>query len=308
MPRFLLLFAGLLLALPVAGSSPITSTGGAPVPLLWKVSDADSAIYLLGSFHLLSKSDYPLSPDVDRAFDDAESLVFEVAPEDLEDPDVGAKMFALASSDAASSISRVVPAALAPALDARLASFGIPPERMAGFEPWFVDTMMVTILGQRAGYAPENGLDRMLMARAKAAGKPATGLETVDQQLATLDGTPMAEQLASLREFVEEGDAAPAKLDELHAAWRRADIPMLERLTRDEMRALTPVTYQRIAVDRNRAWVPQLETMLRQGAGHDVLVVVGALHLLGDDGVVSLLRARGYRVERICAVCRPPAH
>jgi uncharacterized protein YbaP (TraB family) len=145
------------------------------------------------------------------------------------------------------------------------------------------------------------------MARAKVAAKPVAGLETVDQQLATLDGTPLSEQVASLREFVEEGDAAPAKLDELHAAWRSADLPTLERMTREDMRDLTPVTYQRLNVDRNRAWVPQFERMLARGRGHDVLAVVGALHLLGDDGVVALLRARGYRVERICSACRAPA-
>lgn len=305
MSRTLLLLAGLLLALPVAGSAP-RAAHVPPVPLLWKVSDADSAVYLLGSFHLLAKSDYPLSPDVDRAFDDAESLVFEVAPDDLDDPAVTAKMLALATSDPAASIARAVPADLAPALDARLDALGLPPARMAAFEPWFVDTMLVTLLGQRGGFAPEDGLDRVLMARAKIAGKPVSGLETVDQQLAALDGTPLQEQVASLRDFVEEGNGAAAKLDELHAAWRSADLPTLERLTRDEMQALTPVTYQRLDVDRNRAWLPQLERMLAQGKGHDVLAVVGALHLLGDDGVVALLRARGYRVERICSVC-PPA-
>jgi len=300
----LLVLAGLLLALPVVGSAPRHAAASAPpVPLLWKVSDADNAVYLLGSFHLLAKSDYPLSADVDRAFDDAESLVFEVAPDDLDDPGITAKMLALATSDPASTLARVVPADLAPALDARLARLGLPPERVAGFEPWFVDTMLVTLLGQRAGYAPEDGLDRVLMARAKVAGKPATGLETVDQQLATLDATPLAEQLASLREFVEEGDHAAARLDELHAAWRAADLPALETMTREDMLELTPVTYQRLNVERNRAWLPRLDAMLARGRGHDVLVVVGALHLLGDDGVVALLRARGYRVERICSAC-----
>lgn len=307
MSRFTLLLAGLLLAAPVVGSAPKPRAPDAPpVPLLWKVSDADSSLYLLGSFHLLAKSDYPLSQDVDRAFEDAESLVFEVAPDDLDDPGVTAKMLALASSDAGSSLARVTPPDLAPALASRLAAFGLPAERMAAFEPWFVDTMLVTILGQRAGYAPGDGLDRVLMARAKAAGKPARGLETVDQQLATLDSTPLAEQVESLREFVEEGDGAEAKLAALHAAWRSADLAALETMTREEMRERTPVTYQRLNVDRNRAWVPQLERMLADGRDHDVLVVVGALHLLGDDGVVSLLRARGYRVERICSACTPP--
>lgn len=306
MPRVALALLGLLLALPVAGSTPVAARSTPPVPLLWKVSDADSSIYLLGSFHLLQKSDYPLSPDVDRALDASEAVVFEVAPEDLNDPGITGLMMSLATSDPASSIDRTVPPDLKARLDTRMRALGLPPEQMHGFEPWFVDTMVVTLLGQRSGYAPDDGLDRYLMARAKAARKPTSGLETVREQLATLDGTPIQEQVASLREFVDEGDGASAKLDELHAAWRNADIPALERLTRDEMKDVTPVTYQRLNVDRNRAWVPRLEALLARGKGHDVMVVVGALHLLGDDGVVHLLRAKGYRVERICSACKAP--
>lgn len=307
MPRFAIMLAGLLLALPVVGSSPRQAPHAPPVPLLWKVSDADSSVYLLGSFHLLAKSDYPLSADVDRAFERSTALVFEVAPDDLDDPGVTARMLALASSDPASTVARVVPADLKASLDARLVALGLPPDRMAAYEPWFVDTVMVTQLGQRAGYAPEDGLDRALMARAKASGKPVSGLETVADQLATLDGIPVAEQVASLRDFLQEGDSAQAKLDELHDAWRRGDAVVLERLTRTDMRDLTPITYQRLDVDRNRAWVPQLERMLARGRGGDVLAVVGALHLLGDDGLVELLRARGYRVERICTGCAAPS-
>ena len=303
--RYALALVGLLLALPVAGSTPTATIAAAtpPVPLLWKVSDADNSIYLLGSFHLLQKSDYPPSSDIDRAFDASESLVFEVTPEDLDDPSITGLMMGLAKSDSAGGIDHVLSPDLKAQLDVRMRALGLVPEQMGAFEPWFVDTMLVTLLGQRSGYAPDDGLDRYLMARAKAAGKATAGLETVRAQLTTLDQTPINEQIASLHEFVEEGDGASAKLDELHAAWRSADIPTLERLTRDEMAELTPITYQRLNVERNRAWVPQLEALLARGKGHDVMVVVGALHLLGDDGVVSLLRAKGYRVERICSAC-----
>lgn len=306
MPRLLLTLAGLLLALPVVGSAPVAPSSSAPpLPLLWKACDRDSCLYLLGSFHLLKKSDYPLSDDVDRAFESSESLVFEVAPADLDDPGVAGRMLKLATSDPASSLARIVPDDLKAPLDRRLRALGLPPEQAAALEPWFVDTILVTLLGQRAGFAPEDGLDRHLMARGRAAGKPMAGLETVDQQLAALDATPVAEQLASLRDFVTEGDAAADRLDELHAAWRGADLATLERLVREEMRERTPETYRRLNVDRNRAWVPKLEAMLARPAGDDALVVVGALHLLGDDGVVAGLRARGYRVDRICSGCAP---
>ena len=89
------------LSLLLAGAAP--AHAGPPVPLLWKVSDADNAIYLLGSFHMLKPDDLPRTAEVDRAFNDASSLLFEVDP---------AAMTAPASS--LPTRSRCVPCGIAP--------------------------------------------------------------------------------------------------------------------------------------------------------------------------------------------------
>jgi uncharacterized protein YbaP (TraB family) len=70
-----------------------------------------------------------------------------------------------------------------------------------------------------------------------------------------------------------------------------------------DMKREYPQLYRHINVERNDAWVPKLEQRLRDPGKDDTLVVVGALHLLGSDGVVEKLRAKGYRVERICSAC-----
>ena len=54
---------------------------------------------------------------------------------------------------------------------------------------------------------------------------------------------------------------------------------------------------------RNDAWVPRIQKRLTDAGTDDTLVVVGALHLLGPDGVVEKLRAKGYKVERVCSAC-----
>ncbi|GAB2520837.1 TraB/GumN family protein [Lysobacter humi (ex Lee et al. 2017)] len=307
MRRIVLALAGLLAAIPMAGSAPVKAAGNAaPTPLLWKVSDRDNHVYLLGSFHLLRKTDYPLSPDVDAALADAESVAFEITPRELNDPQLGARMLERASGPKGT-LAEVASPALRRAFDARLQRLGLPAGSLDRFEPWFASVTAVSVLGMQMGFSPEDGLDRHLMARAETLRKPVTGLETIDAQLDAMESTPVAEQLASLEDFVDEKEDARAQLEQLHGAWRRGDVAMLERLAQREMRDRTPVSYQRLNVARNRAWLPKLESMLAKGRGHDALVVVGALHLLGDDGVVELLRARGYRVERICRACAPAA-
>lgn len=277
-----------------------------PVPLLWRMSDEDNTVYLLGAFHLLKTGDYPLPADVDAAFEDAERLVFEVAPEQLDDP-ASAGKFLLAAGYADG---RKMADVLSPEVHAKLTAMVrasdlalLPFER---FEPWFVNLTLLMSMAQPMGFSGEQGLDRHLMLRAKAAGKPATGLETLDHQLAVLDSTPMDEQVRGLSELVEDPAETARKLDELHAAWRAGDIEALTRLAIDDMKAQAPESYRRVNVERNLAWLPQLRALLDQPGEDDVLVVVGAMHLFGEDGVIEGLRAAGYDVQRVCSACELP--
>jgi hypothetical protein len=93
MRRILLAAATLAIAFPLlAADATAPKTTGAPVPLLWKVSDKDNTVYLLGSFHMLTEDDYPLSKDIDAAYADAEEVVFELPPEEMLSKDLGLAM------------------------------------------------------------------------------------------------------------------------------------------------------------------------------------------------------------------------
>jgi len=276
-----------------------------PVPLLWKVSDGDNALYLLGSFHLLKAGDYPLSVDVDHAFADAEKLVFEIPPEQLDDPETGPRFLAAAGYDDARNLSAVLPPRVHEKLQRLVARQGGAIAQLEAYEPWFVNLSLLMGLSQSLGFSAELGLDHHLMELAEAAGKPTGGLETFEDQLRALDSTPMGEQITGLKDFLDRPQEMPGMLGELHQAWRDGDVARLDELTRREMLAKTPETYRIVNVERNDAWVPQLQAMLEAPGDDDVLVVVGALHLLGADGVVEKLRGEGYEVVRICSACEP---
>lgn len=291
-------------ASPQAAPAPAPSSGTAPVPLLWKVSDRDNTLYLLGSLHLLKPSDYPLSADVDAAFDDAEKVVFEVALDELADPATAQKFLLAAGYGDDRRLSTVVPQVLREKLDRLLARQGASIAAIDGYEPWFVNLSLTLGMAGAQGFRPEFGLDQHLARRAIEAGKATGALESIDFQLNALDSSPMDEQVAGLVDFIDRFDQMPAVLNELHGAWRSGDVARLEQLTRVEMQEKAPASYRIMNVERNDTWVPQLQAMLdRQGKGGDVLVVVGSLHLLGADGVVEKLRAKGYAVERVCSAC-----
>lgn len=277
-----------------------------PVPLLWKVSDRDNSVYLLGSFHLLKRDDYPLSKDIDNAFDAAERLVFEVPPSEMQDPATAQKAMAYAGYGDARTLSQVLPKPVRDKFNVLLGQRGASIAQFDRFEPWFVNLTLVTGLSQSLGFRAEDGLDQFLMRRAAMANKPTSGLETIEFQLQTLDATPMQEQIASLQEFVDDPGKMPGSLDDLHRAWRTGNVVRLDALTRGEMLANTPATYRLLNVLRNDAWVPRIRRMLDAPGSDDVLVVVGAMHLIGKDGVVDKLRGKGYRVERVCTACGAP--
>ncbi|HRN61696.1 MAG TPA: TraB/GumN family protein [Luteimonas sp.] len=289
-----------------------TARSEAPVPLLWKVSDDDNSLYLLGSFHLLKPDDYPLSRDVDDAFADAGKLVFEIAPEEMGSPALGMQMGQAALRTDGTQLDSELPDATRQALAgwfeanaAELQKLQMTPQVMQMFEPWFVALMVSIVEMGKAGLDPALGLDANLAQKASQAGKATSGLETGAEQIAFLDGMDRSEQLQFLQEALTTADEGAAAVAKLHAAWRAGDADMLWDEMAVDMRERFPKLYHRINVERNDAWVPKLEAKLQAPGSDDVLVVVGALHLLGEDGVVEKLRAKGYEVERICSACQP---
>jgi len=282
---------------------PVATAKAPPLPLLWKVSDADNAVYLLGSFHLLKGDDYPLSADIDSAFAASDKVVFEVPPEQMTDPATAQKFLAAAGYGDGRTLTQVLPAALREKFARIVAQRGFSVAQFDGYEPWFINLSLMLGMADQMGFKPERGMDQYLMQRAATGNKPTAGLESIDTQLQVLDASPMDEQIVSLKEFLDKPLEMPQMLGDLHSAWRDGDVARLDKLTREEMRDKTPQTYRMINVDRNQAWLPQIQVMLDDSKQGSTLVVVGALHLLGDDGIVGKLREKGYKVERVCSAC-----
>lgn len=310
-PRLLALALAAALALPAHADQPTVAPGaraaaaakGGARPLLWKVSDADNDVYLLGSFHLLKPEDYPMPAGIDRAFDDAESLLFEVDPREMTAPETVATMQKYMAYDNGQSLSMVLPKATLERLGTLVSASGSSLQALEQSEPWAVSLGLVLGVSHAMGFKPELGLDRHLMERAATAGKPASGLETVDEQLKAMDAVPYPEQAQGLDEFLMDPRKASRQLQDMHDWWRAGDADRLDKEMRADMATKSPQSYQLLDVDRNDAWLPQIERRLTGSKSDDTLVVVGTLHLLGDDGLVEKLRAKGYTVERVCEGC-----
>ena len=265
--------------------------------VLWVVEGAHNKVYLLGSIHVLRPEDGGLPEVAEAAYRDAGKLMMEI---DLNDALAGdpasmaATMQKMAVLPAGQSLHSVLGADY-PAVSERARKAGLDLALLDPFAPWFVAVTLMQLELVQHGFSAELGVEQSIAARAAADHKPIRGLETAQQQFAILAGLPLPLQKRFLLMTLEEADDFDAEVGELVSAWKAGDTARLAAVLSAEF-ALFPELYRPLTEDRNRAWVPEIVDLLSER--DDYLVVVGALHLVGRNSVVDLLRQRGYRVTQ----------
>ena len=282
------------LAIAIALLAPIQAQ--APRNFLWKVSGRQSVIYLVGSIHLLTKDYYPLSPALDTAFKDSDLLVEEADLGELEAPASQLKLLTRGMLPAGQSLDKVVSPSTYALAAKRVADLGMPIEPLKRFKPWMLAMTLVEFEWQKAGFDASLGLDKHFHDRAKIEGKMVQGLETIDYQLALFDGMTMEQQDRMLTESLKDVDSERANVLELTDAWKAGDVATVERIVLGDAKD-DPDMYQRLLVNRNRNWMPRLDAFFTR-TGH-TFVVVGAAHLVGPDGLITMLMAKGYKVDQL---------
>jgi uncharacterized protein len=189
-----------------------------------------------------------------------------------------------------------IPAQTHTLVERRARELGVDMLQMAPFKPWFVAISFLSLKLQRMGFDPSYGIDRFLAEQAKRGGKTIRGLETLEFQFGLLDQLSASEQDSMLRETLNELDLLNSGVDQLVKSWLSGDTAAVEDLLLASMKEY-PEVYRKVVIDRNRRWLPALIKMMEQGGA--TLVVVGAAHLIGRDGLIELLKQRGYTIEQL---------
>lgn len=263
-------------------------------PALWQVDGPNGQrAWLLGTIHALPNPIALDSPAFDRVSREATSLVVEVAA--LEDDKRTALAFhKLSAVPVAPPIEdRALPQDR-PALARLMREAKLPADRFNQVETWAAALALSQAISARTGDDSGNGADRLILQEMK--GKPLAEFEGAEQQLAIFDSLPEAEQRDLLASVIRSAPAAREETRKLQQAWLRGDVQTLEALDHDGLLA-DPELRDALLVRRNAAWTKAL--MQRLQGGDRPLVAVGALHLVGKDGLVARLQAQGYRVTRL---------
>lgn len=278
---------------PLPPAPPASLPAPAPTlrPALWKVADADTTIWLFGTVHVLAAGNNWYAGPVAAALESADEVVTEA----LDPSGIAAQQAMLARSmlPKGETLRAGLPASDARDYEALLVAQGLKPEAFDRFKPWFAAVTLTTLPLVRRGISPADGVEATIAA--KAAAKPRLGLETVDEQLALLDGLPRAVQLAWLMQIVHDFDRIESESDALFTRWGKGDVEALASLASEA--GDDPILVETLLLKRNRTWAGWIrERLARPGT---VFIGVGAAHLAGKGSVQDDLLATGVMVERV---------
>jgi len=263
---------------------------------LWKISSKNGTLYIQGSAHVLKAENYPLAPAIEQAYSNSTALVLEVDMGEMMSPQTQQLIMGKAMLQHPDTLQTVLTPHTYASLQKLATDAGLPIVAMQQFKPWFA-TMTLTLLKMKKMGLDENlGLDRYFYDKAKADQKTIKGLESVDFQVALLDSLSKENPNDFVERSLSELEHLEDDLNQLLNAWEAGDLQTLETLINKGFKEF-PGQYEKFITDRNKAWVKQLGDMLKRGETH--MVVVGAGHLPGEQGVINLLKKKGYAIEQL---------
>ena len=262
---------------------------------LWVVKGHGNQMVLLGSVHMLRPDASGLPAEALQAYEHSAALVMEVDLNSVKPEDMMLSMSTLGMLPQEQTLEQALGPELYARFSTQAAKDGLDVAMLARMQPWMAALMLDQMQMTRLGYASALGVDEQLAQRAAADHKRIVGLETMDEQLGLFAHLSLAQQQRYLRYTLDEHERAADELTAMVAAWQAGDTRSLENLLAEGFRDF-PDLYRTLTAERNHRWLDTLVPLLN--GTQDYLVVVGALHLVGKEGLVALLRGRGYSVEQ----------
>ena len=273
-----------------------TAAEGEVDPAIWKLTDEDTTIYLLGTFHMLPEGLEWRTDTINTALAASDEIYFEIE-DDLRDPSALMPLIqSMAIDPTQPSLAERIGEENAAKVAEILSPAGIPPQALNVMENWFIGLTMSSVVASQFGYSPDSGVEIVLRGDVDARELPVKGLETAEQQLGHLDGMSAEAQKTFLTEALIPMEEMKEGLEGMMTSWARGDAEGMASYF-DEGAPIGSEVRGALLTARNADWTGDI--VQRMGEPGTVLVAVGAGHLVGDDSVINMLAEQGYVATRI---------
>jgi len=262
---------------------------------MWVVEKGDERLYLGGTIHVLGDDDYPLPVEFDDAYAGADRVVLETDPDLLSTPGAQQQLLSKMMYQDGTTLPDYLSRSTWRRLEQYSAERGIPLESLRIFKPGMLVITLTVAELQRLGMMG-TGVDQHFANAASADGKPLGKLESVERQIDFLSRLGEEDPDATIRYTLRDLARLPSLFRSIKRHWRSGNLDGLNQDSLAPLKLEFPAVYDMLLVQRNRDWLPKIEKML--GSPEVELVLVGALHLVGEDGLLALLRSKNYSVTR----------
>jgi len=269
----------------------LTTLPAATALPLWEIQGTDNKIRMLGSVHFLRQQDFPLPQTIMDAYQDADVVVMELDLNALDPLEMLEIMQQLSIDPRGRNLETLLGARAYQHAHELAADIGIDLSAFMPYEPWFAALQITQIRLMQLGFDGNHGVDAYISRQAVQDGKEILGLETLEFQLDSMDSLPPNAQTEFLQQTLEDAADVEEIMDGVVNAWKAGDTAKLETDLMDGLDE-QPELYERLLVQRNKNWATSIIALINEP--QDYLIVVGTLHLVGDDSLLRLLEDAGY--------------
>ncbi len=282
---FVFLLSCIIFTVPAFAESPV-----------WRISKNGNQVFLGGTLHVLSRADFPLPAAFDAAFDHSSLLVLETDIQKLQAPAFQEVILQQTRYPGEESIADFLKPDTLQALKDHLASRAIPFERMQKFKPGMLSVVLTMVELQRLGQAG-TGVDEFYNLKALNEDREIKYLEAVSDQISFIAEMGEGNENEFIKFTLADLEDIAENLQSLKTAWKTGDNDQMQKIAVTPWKGRFPEIYHSLVVERNNQWIPQIEAMMKTEEVE--LVLFGMLHLVGEEGILSQLKKRGYKVENI---------
>ncbi|MBN2299478.1 MAG: TraB/GumN family protein [Deltaproteobacteria bacterium] len=260
---------------------------------LWRVISEKNTVYMLGSVHVLKKSAYPLDERIEKAYSDSGCIMFETDMKEVAMPATRLKMIASGTYQDGTRLEQHISGKTYDLLKEKVRDAGMSMERFDTLKPWLCAVTLSGTELKRMGFDPVFGIESHFFTRAQQDKKDLMFLESPDYQIDLISGALGDRPEDLLKQTIAELEVIETMSADMLNAWESGDAGRMESIVSMSLKDY-PRIHDTLFVQRNTDWTAQIEKLM--GGDKNVLVIVGAGHLVGTKGVLAQLKARGYPV------------
>ncbi|MBY0012425.1 TraB/GumN family protein [Paenibacillus typhae] len=279
-----------------SGSSQTAVNTAGGRGFMWEVESNGNTVYLVGSMHIADDSFYPLSPEFEEAFAEADYLGVEIDISKAADEAQQKLVLEMGMYQDGTTLKDHISGETYAKLGLVLKQAGLQANALDKFKPWVAESTLSSLKSATAGYEASSGIDLYFIQKAIERKLPIVELESYESQLGMFNNFSKELQEANLLAAIDNYDEIDESIDVMAEIWKSGDDELLLQLTNSF--AGDAEYYKAMLVDRNIGMADKIDGYLKNGKNEEYFIVVGAAHYLGEHGIVKLLQDKGYKVVR----------